>query len=265
MAIRTRGTIAIKKLRMRRRLRADGDSYEIPYVGLYADLEGQMPTIGSTVSGLPAGYLVEEVQLQEGNGGSGRMVVVAGRPTPNSGLPGTGQLGDTIYELDWYEERRPIEEHPRCGDLKSDRPFYEFPAMEWTSDTNTGYSPASAIPSSKNARQRTWDEWGVLNGNDYEQASGAGAWSLATYKGLKAQGYNDFPVAYPVARKTTYTRSRVSPTGNVWKNNNPPGDVTAPNGWYYVKSAERITKVGRVWTMVEEWRGYAEADDLFFL
>jgi hypothetical protein len=244
---------------MRRRLRAEGDSYEIPYVGLYADLEGQVPTIGSPVTGLPAGYLVEEVQLLEGNGGSGRMIVVAARPTPNSGLPGTGQLGDTIYELDWYEERRPIEEHPKCGDLKADRPAYVFPQY------GADYEGQAVFNDPKKGRQRTWDHWEVIDSFDYQQKSGSGAWSLGAYKELKEQGYVDFPVAYPVARKTTYTRSRVTPSGQVWKNSNPPGDVTAPNGWYYVKTAERITKVGRVWTMVEEWRGYSNADDLFFL
>lgn len=259
MAVKSKGSYTVKRLRMRRRTRPEGDSYIIPFVGPYDQLTSQQPGLGSTVSGLTADYLVEEVSIEEGQGGSGRMIVTATKRTPGppSGSSSYAQIGETLYELEWYEERRPIEEHPKCGYLKSDRPRYLYP--DQGSETE---GQAANLPNSKKGRPRTWAHWEVLEADDYYEKSGG--WSLAEYQGLKEAGKDTYPVAYPVARKTIYTRGRLTPATNVWKKDNPPAEVDAPSGFEYVKTASRITKQGRIWSKTEEWRGYAVSDDLFF-
>lgn len=259
MAVKSKGSYTVKKLRMRRRTRPEGDSYIIPFVGPYDQLTSQQPALGSTVSGLPNDYLVEEVNIEEGQGGSGRMIVTATKRTPGppSGSSSYAQIGETLYELDWYEERRPIEEHPKCGFLKTDRLRYLNP--EQGSETE---GQAANPHDSKKGRPRTWAHWEVLDESDYEQKNNG--WSLAEYRFLKEAGTDTFPVAYPVARKTIYSRGRLTAATNVWKKDTPPPDVGAPSGFVYVKSASRITKQGRIWSKVEEWRGYANAQDLFF-
>jgi hypothetical protein len=241
MPPRAAGRYEVRKQRARKVVRAEAIRYVIPYVGPYAALERQMPDIGSTVAGYPADYKVAEVSLEEGRADDGRMTVYLEKLQPgNPGSQEQAQIGETVYELDWGEERRPIEEHAKCGSLNPNR----------AADPNT-------------ERKRTWDDWQSLESSDYEPRTGG--WTLAQYQGLKEKGYNDYPVCFPIARVTRYARFRIAPTGNVWKPGNPPSQCNPPNGYYYVKTAARSQRSGRIYQLVEEWRGYDRADDLFFL
>ncbi len=72
------------------------------------------------------------VALEPGDANNGRMVVTIEKP--NRG--GSEQVGETIYECRWNEDRRPIEEHKFCGRLKNDRPFYKSPTSSTDPDEN---------------------------------------------------------------------------------------------------------------------------------
>lgn len=254
MPPRARGNYTIKKLTARRRVNADTQSYEIPYVGPYTALAAAEPLVGSTVLGYPAAFKVDQVTLEETGGGSGRMVVVITKPQP--GTP-TGsddtQLAEPIYESDYCEERRPIEEHKKCGKLKDDRPYYEYPAMA-TSLENKAINWSPSPTNSGQYRQRTWEHWVSLNANDYSESGGG--WSLAVYKSLRESGFDSFPVALPICSVTSYHRFRPVSTGGINAVSAPPSQCSPPTGFIYVKTGDRVTKQGRLYTRVQSWKGF---------
>jgi hypothetical protein len=77
----------------------------------------------------------------------------------------------------------------------------------------------------------------------------------------------DYPVAYPLASATTYHNYRPSSGTGVFSKENPPSECGAPTSSYvFVKTADRITKQGRLYTRVQQWRGYyGGTDDLLYL
>lgn len=261
---RTRGKFSVKQLPHRIRSTSDGRSYIIPFVGPYAQLLTMEPAIDALMPGFGNLYRVSEVVIERGKSLEGTMDVTITLPRRDNDNTGDdSEIGDPVYELDWSEERRPIEEHKKCGQLKADRPYYKYPSRAAHNTNNKGVSKADSDSAEDGPfAQRTWDDWASLDDQDYEKT---GQWTLANYKGLKEKGYNDYPVSFPVARVTIYSRYRKSPNGSVWQISTPPGACGAPGGWTYVKTASRTTKVARLYTLVEEWRGYNKADALFFL
>lgn len=260
--MRSRGQYQIKRQRPRYRSTAETRQIIIPYVGPFDQLKASEPAIDSTISGFPSTHKVKEVSIEELGGGAGRMVVTLELPAPGStGSEQNTQIGETVYECDWSEERRPVEEHSKMPQLKTDRSVYEFPDKAYDSVTNAGWSSAGSAPDGKTGRQRTWDDWAALDSGDVT----GGTWSIDDYKSLRRKGYEDFPVAFPIARVTTYAKFRIPPNGSVWHISSPPSQCGAPAGWTYVKTASRSRKEGRIYSLVEEWRGYNRADALFFL
>ncbi len=255
MPPRSRGNYEIKRLRARKRTGQDSKSYTIPFVGPYAALEAAEPPIGSQFTGYPSDYRVSEVSLEETGGGSGKMLVTIERPQPDQPAEVPDALSEPIYESDYSEERVRLEEHKKCGALKADRPRYEYPDRE-TSAANPGKTKAEAAADSDNYyKQRTWDHYTALDGNDYDD-TGSGKWSLATYKSLRDSGFESFPVAFPVCTATTYHRSRPASTGGINTISTPPSQCSPPSNFVYVKTGDRLTKQGRLYTRVQSWRGY---------
>ena len=256
--------LQIKKLRSRFRTTAENKTVVIPYVGPIDELKAKEPPCGQPMTGFPSEYLVTEVVITEGASINGRMEVTLERPQP--GTPqgaDVEQLAEPVYELDWQEENLPIEQHKKCGSLKSDRPWYKYPATGAGSDGNEQYD-AAAPGSNQKGRQRTWANWEALTDADYEPAGGG--WTLAQYKALKEDGKDDFPLAYPVAQVTSYHRFRPTSSGGVWAVGAPHALCGAPTtGWTYVKTSDRITKHGRLYTRVQQWRGFNSTSTLFFL
>lgn len=241
-----------------------GFTSQLSNVGPYAELEAQEPAIGSAFSGYPDIYRVSEVSLEDTGGGSGRMMVTIERPQPdNSAAASPDALADPIYESDYAEERRPLEEHKKCGELKADRPYYKYPDRK-TSTANPKKTAAEADSDPEEVyKQRTWENWHVLDADDYDHTGYV--WSLVSYKSLKEKGFNDYPICYPVCTETTYHRYRPSSGAGVNAISTPPSACNPPTGFIYVKSGDRCTKQGRLYTRVQSWRGYNSADALFYL
>jgi hypothetical protein len=258
------GSDGIRQLKVRYRTTVEGRQIIVPFVGPYARLTTAQPLAGVPFAGFPSDFLVKEVNLIEGESIEGRMEVVLEKLLPGTSSGSSyDQLSAAVFERDWGEERRPVEEHSKCGDLLNNRKWYENPAWP-ESDANPGYASKSAVPANKTAKQRTWEHWDVLESTDYDQVSNG--WTLAQYQRIR-QKHEDYPVAFPIAIVTTYHRSRPT-TGstNVWRRETPPADCGVPtSGWRYVKIADRCTRSGRLYTRVQQWRGYDKTDDLFFI
>jgi len=262
MSVRARGQFVIKRLRARYRKVSDAQTYTVPFVGPYTELLASQPALDASLSGFPTDYKVKEVTVEEGRSIDGKMVVTIEKPLAgNTGSTEDSQIGDPVYESDYSEERRPIEEHNKCGNLDPGRPYYEYPDRK-TSDANPGVDATTATNDAEKVyKQRTWDHWQSLDDNDYA----AGDWNLADYKSLKEKGRNDYPVAYPVCTVTTYSKFRQTSGSGVWSISSPPAQCSPPSGWTYVKTGDRCTKQGRLYTRVQTWRGYDSTDTLFFL
>jgi len=266
MPPRSRGNYAIRKLRPRKRVGKDSISYTIPLVGPYADLQAAEPAIDSPFTGYPAAFKVSEVSLEETGGGSGRMLVTIEQLLPGTDSGDDSPIAEPIYESDYAEERRPIEEHKRCGYLEPNRPFYEYPDRK-KSPANPSKTAAEVDASTDNKvyKQREWHNWSALDAADYHvNSQDPHAWTLAQYQALKAKGRNDYPVNYPVCSKTSYHRGRPSSGASVNKVSTPPSQCSPPDGYTYVKCGDRATKQGRLYTRVESWRGYDSTDALLF-
>ncbi len=226
------------------------------------------PAVGSSYAGFPADFEVKEVSIQEGQSVEGRMEVTLEKLTPGnmgSGSSSSSPLPDPIYELDWAEERRPLEEHLKCIYLKPTRPWREYPESRKDGDTYETPSAAEAAKKGIKVRQRTWEHWHVLEEKDISKANIKDAWTLENYREFKEKGFDDYPVSYPIASDTSHYKSKPQDISGIWKISNPPSFCNAPDGWTYVKTADRVTKQGRLYTRVRQWRGYANTSALFFL
>ena len=256
MPPKPKGNYGIKRQRARKKTGPDTKSYTIPLVGPYAALEAAEPAIGSTFTGFPSDYRISEVTLEDTGGGSGKMLITIERPQPDPPTEDVpAALSDPIYESDYGEERCRLEEHTKCGHLIADRPRYQYPDRE-TSSANPGKTKAEAEADASNVyKQRTWDNYTALDAEDYD-ATGSGKWSLETYKSLRDAGFETFPVAFPICTATTYHRSRPASTGGINSVSTPPSQCSPPSGFVYVKSGDRLTKQGRLYTRVQSWRGY---------
>lgn len=266
MTVRAKGTYQVKQQRPRRIKRAESEGYSVPFVGPYSALASAEPAIDATLAGFPGDYKVREVNLEHTGGDSGRMLVTIERPLPGStGSQSDAQIGVPVYELIWSEERRPLQENRRCGRLKAERPYYEYPDRRKSAANPSKTATEAAEDSDKVYRQRSWENWESLDDDDYDPPTVGGGWNLTNFRRLKEAGYNDFPVAYPLARVTIYAKYRIAAPGGTYQVSTPPAQCGAPGGWYYVKTASESKKEGRLYTLVEEWRGYNRVDDLFFL
>jgi hypothetical protein len=261
MPPRAKGHYIVKRQRAKKTTTATSISYTIPFVGPYNELEASEPIYGSGFSGFSPEFRVREVSLEDTGGGTGKMLVtVSASFEPNENGP--SQIGVPIYESDYAEERRPIEENKKCGFLKPNRPGYDNPNAGESSDAS---NLNKKYPSSEaKGRQRTWDHWAALNDDDYD-ASGSEKWTLAQYKALKEKGRNDYPVNYPICTATTYYRYRPVSGSAVNTISTPPSDCNPPAGYIYVKCADKCTKQGRIYTRVQAWRGYDSTESLFYL
>lgn len=257
MAPRTKGSFTIKRQRARKQSTEDKRSYVIPLVGPYDALAAGEPAIGSSFTGFPSYYKVKDVSLEDTGGGSGKMLVTLEIPAIDDTAPLPTGLQDPIYELDWQEERRPVFEHPKAPKLKDDRPYYDDPSRKECTDAGTLNQKWAG---QENGKPRTADHWSVWQNDDVD----AEDWTLAQFKKLLESGISDYPVAYPVATVTQYARSRIAPTSGVNERCDPPSGCGAPtSGFYWIKSGARATKQGRLYSLVETYRGYLVGSDIY--
>ncbi len=256
MSIRSKGHYVVKRLRPRYEETAEASQIIVPFVGPFDALWSGRPAINSTLSGFPSDHTVKKVSMEDGRANDGRLIVTLERPAPGStGSNENAQIGESIYELDWGEERRPLEEHEKAPHLAPDRPEYEFPDKAWDSQINYGWPPGEA-PEGKIGVQRSWDNWAALDSSDVIPID----WDVDDYKALRRKGFVDFPHAFPIARSTIFAKYRIASSGGVQAVGSPPGQCGAPGGWIYVKTASRSTKQGSLYSLIEEWRGFSKVE-----
>ncbi|HEY8898867.1 MAG TPA: hypothetical protein VIM61_00430 [Chthoniobacterales bacterium] len=229
----------------------DGTTAKIEATGLYEALRRNLPSLAAAHPKVAGGLTIARITLEPGQSNEGKMTLYF------SGPPATPAGGDdAIYERDWGTESRPIERHPKCPNLKEDRPYYEFPDKAYNSTSNPRFeSPDDA--GDKTVAQRTWDHWAAL---DVQDVNG-GTWSLSNYKSLKESGWNDYEHVFPIARATTYTAKRPNGATSILNVEAPPSSCGVPSGgWTYFKAADRSTRENGRFRQSKEWEGRRGSD-----
>lgn len=241
-----RGTRDLEQLKVIQRYNADKVFVETGWTGPYTTCQAAAPAIGQQIEGIKHNNLrVSEVEIIELDAGAGEIRVKLESPGNTFNQDDSVDvLGDPIYEVEWMELQKPLEAHPECGRLKPTRKKYNDNGIE-----------------SPTGKQRTWDDWADLTGDDYDTT---GDITLAGYKAYRARGVESYLVGQPVARRTTYYLRGVQTSGCYFRQD-PPGACGAPlTGYEYLKTADRVTKEGNKRTRVEEWTGAEDWDNTLY-
>ena len=207
--------------------------------GSFTTLVANAPLRFQTMTGSPSTIFVDTVKVTKGKGGSGTMVVTL-TPSPSAG-PDDGTFpvtGVSTTEVEWMEVQRKLETHPRyvSGGAKALTDSDLDKIEEWKS---------AASASDRTAK--------------YEDLS-AHAKDFVDKLRRGTDTYLDFA---PILRVTTPSRTKPL-TGKCGKRFAPPFDLSV-DGYEFLKTADRATKQGRVWTRVEEWTGALAWDHDLYL
>lgn len=218
---------------------ADGLRITRIFKGPFQALVAAEPQIGAAMEGTP-GVAVSSVRTEPdeaGPLGPGTMTVEA---TDEGGhgeiIPVTQP---PVYEVEWGSIGKSIEQHPRYrpGGVNAltflDRLQLESWKAEQSPELRSIYK---------------WDLAGTLAG-----PLSANAQHLA-FKLLNDE--TSYVVSAPIARRTT-TSNFKPPTSACGKRENPPGEVGAPPGYEWLKTADRALRYGGAgqWERTEEWTG----------
>lgn len=184
------------------------------------------------MAGTPSTFFVDTVSVEKMTGGRGKMTVTLS-PTPQPDF-GSGDSG-AVYEIEWSEVQRKIEQHPVFGaggaweltDIDRDK------VMEWQNATTSKerariYSQVSFTANARQLADRIRD------------------------------GQETYLIFTPIVRLTT-THATQPTTGGCGVISAPPGiaptrPTTPPSPYIWVKTADRLNLV-KVWTRVQEWTG----------
>lgn len=224
--------------------------------GPYITCLSKQPTIGQAIKGFDAALRVTACKVNELDGEAGSIDV-----TLEAGLDDSGQsdapLGQPTYEVEFAELEKAIEQHPRCGRLKANRPKYK-----------------DGVVSAAEGKQRTWEDWNALDADDYDAAftpvppfAAATVWTLAEYKGLKEKGVETYILASPVIRRTTTHLRKPSDLGAaVGQRQEPPEacDFSRIEDYQWIAGPDRCTRSKRVYTRTSEWIGAEEFSTLIY-
>lgn len=242
--IRWRGPKDLKQQKLRWTFTAESDELVVPFEGPLSVALAKQPKAGQQLKGFTDGGLkVVRVEIEELDAGAGRMSVYLGAPKEPDADVSSEPLGEPIYEIDWQELTKPLEQHHKCGKLKADR-------------------------ASVNGKKRTWDDWSDLEASDYEAVGGG--WDLATYKAKRAKGIESFSIAFPIIRRTIYyLRTPEGVGADCYEQSTPPAEAGAPSSaggkaLEYMQTTDKLRKEGRLRTRETEWIGAWEFDgDLY--
>jgi len=139
-----------------------------------------------------------------------------------SGGEGT-QEPEPTYEIDWATLTRAIETHPLFATL----PIADLNWVRKEIAENANFA--------------------TLSGVAYEEDELA----LQLYTKL-ARGQTDYNIATPIVRATTY-HTAIPTSQGAWFRDEPP--IKPTGTWEYLKTADRVTKQGRIYTRTQEWSG----------
>jgi len=244
---RWKGPKELVQQKLRWTFTAEGGDLVVPFEGPLSVALARRPKPGQTLRGFTDGGLkVVRVEIEEGDGGSAKMTVHLGAPKEPEEEVTFEPLGEPIYEIDWQELTKPLEQHPNCGTLNPDR---------------------EAV----NGKKRTWDDWADLKESDYqEDLSGWDPWELATYQAKREKGIESFSIAFPIVRQTIYYLRAPGGVGaGCYAKDIPPTGAGAPtvaggNALLYMRTTDKLRKEGRLRTRETEWIGaWAFDGDLY--
>jgi len=212
--------------------------------GPYALCLAEQPAIGQTIAGFDAALRVTASKVNELDGDAARIDI-----TLEAGLDDSDQdpepLGEPTYEIEFGEIEKAIESHPRCGQLKDDRPKYKDGVV------------------SGDGKQRTWEDWPSLDADDYDADieplfGSEETWTLDEYKSLKEKGVDSYPLAAPIIRRTTIHLRKPDDLGDgVGNRQTPPSaaNFARISDYDWLGGPDRCTKSKRTYTRTTEWIG----------
>jgi hypothetical protein len=210
------------------------------FEGMYADLLSSMPDIGYNMEGYNPNLLIENVKIKKAVSGKATMTIVLETlvdPITNPPAP-----VQPVYEIEWTQIERPIEQHPFFKLLFPD-PFGVLPPLNATQ-----VNALNAF--------RLWE-------TSADNASAASTNYANLTKGFQAlaqkkmRGETSYLIFAPVARITTLTREVVLASACGFVFTDVPGFTELPAGYQWLQTADRSTRTGTYgkWQRVQEWTG----------
>jgi len=211
------------------------------FVGSYDQCLAVKPRPGSLVPGF-AGFVVDSpVEVEKLDGAAGRLTYSATTPTINS----TNDESSPLFEIDWTQIQKRIEEHPIFAQAVGSQsagtyaltPTDRAAIKNWQSlaDTNaTAYQNLQFVATPGGSPQN-------LSNNAQE---------LAT---RLMRGQDSYVLYSPVVHATTYSKDRPQ-TGGCGAPATPPYPLDL-QGYVFLKTADRASYNGKIWTRVQEWTG----------
>jgi hypothetical protein len=210
----------------------------VTFKGKYTDVLNNKDALGTALSGY-SGMFCTKASIEELNGTAGQIqLTLEGVLDPSSYT--TEPLGPPVFELEFGELTRPLEQHSLCGILKPARPI----------------SPVTQ-------KKLTWEDWQLLTTDDYDSTgngtgiwAAAAKWSLSTYQRKKERGEDSFVLYTPIIRRTTI---HLYPPGDVGsmagRLQSPPSTGFDVGVWTWLAGPDRCTHSARTFTRVTEWHG----------
>lgn len=220
----------------------------IEYVGKYADLKAANCRVGITWGEYPGRVTVANAEPLE-NSEYAILVVVVESKFGEADYPegGTGTLGEIVHEIDWNTVHRSLYEHPKFAEggefalADEDR----IALKNWERMPDAGYKEDFIYATNPDTWEGGASGTGTLSANAQELAKGIL---------IGIDHWEDFA---PVARKTSTYSGGPPPEGDAGLKETPTGFPNLPDGYEWVKTADRSVKSGgqTKWRRSEEWTG----------
>lgn len=244
-----RGPKTLEQQKLKWSFESEQQSVVVPFAGPYSVCVAKRPKVGGTLAGFTSTNMtITKVEIEEGDGETATMSVYLGATKAPDSDTSFAAIGEPIYELDFQELTKPLEQHPKCGILNPDR----------TEKEKLG------------KKRATWDDWADLEQDVDYIGVGPVQWDLATYQAKRQKGIENFQIVFPIVRRTlTFYRQPSGIGDGCFHQEYPPGEAEWPTeiGGHevkYIKSTEKLRKQGRVRTLETEWIGAWDFDsDLY--
>jgi hypothetical protein len=272
------GSQAITETPTSPRIEADATRFSVTriYEGPYETLGSNQPYQGQAFSDLPPAALVVSVLLEKMPGGKGRLTVKAETSGPSETQPYA-----PLFEVEWVEVDRRIEQHPIYADGTDPLVFggsvgqYALnigdrtALQKWEGEDDFTLKAAYQFKILQTQPPTTPPD-GYMAGTPLTLTTGVyDIYTLSTnaqnLAKKKLRGEDSYRLWAPVVRQTI--QSLTLPAGDpCGKIEDPPNSANPPAGYVWQRSAQRGTKTGRFgkWTQQQEWQGADSIDtDLY--
>ncbi len=212
----------------------------VPFTGPFSVCLTSRPARGSKLPGFDhAAYklTVESAKVTELEGGAGRLEVILEATLPDGDVT-SEPIGEPVLTVDWAEDRRKLETHPKCGSL-------------------------SAAATKKGL---TWEDWPELDANpDYYVETGEG-WTHIHYIEMKRRGVEEYVVFTPKVTRTTFHYKKPTDLGEGCnqRQNPPVGSIASLADYEWLGGPDRFVKTGRKYERTTEWWGAEQLDPTLY-